>query len=79
MDIKHKRINEAIRADKVRLIDKNGEPVGVVPLQQALTMAEEAEMDVVEVGVQEGVILAKIMDYGKFLFKQQKTLAKNKT
>lgn len=78
MDQKHKRINSDIRADKVKLINETGEPVGIISLSQAIEMAEKAEMDVVEVGFQEGVVLAKIMDYGKFLFKQQKALSKNK-
>jgi len=78
MDQKQKRINDDIRADKVKLINETGEPVGIVSLSQAIEMAEKVEMDVVEVGFQEGVVLAKIMDYGKFLFKQQKALAKNK-
>ena len=53
MDQKHKRINSNIRADKVRLINETGEPVGVVSLSQAIEMAEKVEMDVVEVGVQD--------------------------
>ena len=53
MDIKQKRINDQIRADKVKLIDQNGEPAGIIPLARALEMAEAAEMDVVEVGFQE--------------------------
>ncbi len=78
MDRKQKRINDEIRATQVKLIDTEGEPIGIIPLARAIEMAEEKEMDVVEIGTQDGVVLAKIMDYGKFLFKQQKTLSKNK-
>jgi translation initiation factor IF-3 len=49
MDHKHKRINGDIRAEKVKLINETGEPIGVMPLSQALEMAEKAEMDIVEV------------------------------
>lgn len=45
---------------------------------EALRKAEEMEMDLVEVGSQEGVVMAKIIDYGKFLFKQQKQQSQNK-
>ena len=49
MDQKHKRTNGDIRADKVKLINETGEPVGIVSLAQAIEMAEKADMDVVEV------------------------------
>lgn len=73
MAVKAKRINEEIRADKVHVISSEGEPLGTLPLREAIAKAEALEMDLVEIGMQEGVVLAKIMDYGKFQFKQQKT------
>lgn len=46
---------------------------------EALRMAEEQELDLVEVGMQEGITMAKIVDYGKYLFKQQKQQSQNKS
>lgn len=45
---------------------------------EALRKAEEENLDLVEVGTQEGIVLAKIVDYGKYLFKQQKQQSQNK-
>jgi translation initiation factor IF-3 len=46
---------------------------------QALNLAGEQELDLVEVGLQDGIVLAKIVDYGKFIFKQQKQQSQNKS
>ncbi len=43
------RINEAIRALELRVVDQNGHQVGVIPREQALAMAKEAELDLVEI------------------------------
>ena len=67
-------INENIQADEVRLIDQNGEQVGVVPLQEALGKAAEAELDLVKISEADPIV-CKIMDYGKYVFEQKK--AKN--
>ena len=48
-----------------------------MPLAEAIDKAAALEMDIVEIGIQEGVVLTKMMDYGKFLFKQQKTQNKS--
>lgn len=45
---------------------------------QALNLAGEQELDLVEVGMQDGIVMAKIVDYGKFLFKQQKQQSQSK-
>ncbi|KAA0019330.1 translation initiation factor IF-3 [Salinicola sp. LHM] len=73
-------INDRIRADEVRLIDAEGEQVGVVPMQEALERAEEAGMDLVQISNADPIV-CKIMDYGKFLFEQkkQKSAQKKKT
>ncbi|MDH4573237.1 translation initiation factor IF-3 [Salinicola acroporae] len=73
-------INDRIRADEVRLIDAEGEQVGVVPMQEALSRAEEAGMDLVQISNADPIV-CKIMDYGKFLFEQkkQKSAQKKKT
>jgi translation initiation factor IF-3 len=76
----HQRVNEQIRISPVRLIGVNGEQLGVVPTAQALDMAREAQLDLVEVAAQERPPVCKIMDYGKFKFLQkQKQRDKTKT
>ncbi len=47
--------------------------------ETALARAEELDLDLVEVGTQEGITMAKIVDYGKYMFKQQKQQASNKS
>ncbi|MGM8848975.1 MULTISPECIES: translation initiation factor IF-3 [Salinicola] len=73
-------INDRIHADEVRLIDAEGEQLGVVPMQEALQRAEEAGMDLVQISNADPIV-CKIMDYGKFLFEQkkQKSAQKKKT
>lgn len=65
------RVNEQIRISPVRLIGLNGEQLGVVPTAQALDMAREAQLDLVEVAPNERPPVCKIMDYGKFRFLQK--------
>jgi len=72
VDDKDVRINTRIRAREVRLINHEGVQVGVVPLYQALQMAEEVGLDLVEVSPQAVPPVCRIMDFGKFLFEQNK-------
>lgn len=72
------RVNEQIRISPVRLIGAGGEQVGVVPTSQALEMAREANLDLVEVAADARPPVCKIMDFGKFKF-LQKQKAKDKT
>lgn len=74
---KAKRINENIRADKVQVIAESGEQLGIMSLSEAIDKASSLDMDIVEIGMQDGVVLTKMMDYGKFLFKQQKSQNKS--
>ncbi|EKD29635.1 MAG: hypothetical protein ACD_78C00328G0002 [uncultured bacterium (gcode 4)] len=76
---KAKRTNEQIRADKVQVISESGEQLGIMPLSDAIDQAYAKEMDIVEIGMQDGIVLTKMMDYGKFLFKQQKTQNKGQS
>lgn len=62
------RINERIRVSEVRLVGPAGEQVGVVPIDQALRMAREADLDLVEVAPGSVPPVCKIMDYGKFKY-----------
>ena len=66
------RINHAIRVPEVRLIDADGSHVGVVSLSKALTIAHERELDLVEVSPAANPPVARVMDYGKFLYQQAK-------
>ncbi|MDZ7621939.1 MAG: translation initiation factor IF-3 [Candidatus Competibacteraceae bacterium] len=66
------RLNEEITGREVRLIDQDGEQAGVVPLVQARRMAEEAELDLVEISPNAKPPVCRIMDYGKFRFEQAK-------
>lgn len=74
-----KRINEAIKAPEVSVISDEGELLGKMSLQQALSLADSKELDLVEMSLQDGIPLCKIMDYGKHVFKQQKQQAQNKS
>ena len=62
------RINERIRVPEVRLVGPNGETVGIVPTDQALKLAQEADLDLVEIAPQGRPPVCKLMDYGKFKY-----------
>jgi translation initiation factor IF-3 len=62
------RTNDRIRVPEVRLVGPQGEQVGVVPIAVALRLAQEAELDLVEVAPNSKPPVAKIMDYGKFKY-----------
>ncbi|WP_255411848.1 MULTISPECIES: translation initiation factor IF-3 [Aquimarina] len=65
------RINHKIRVDEVRLVGDNVE-VGVYPTKKALALAEEQELDLVEISPKAVPPVCKIMDYKKFLYEQKK-------
>lgn len=65
-------VNEGIRARELRLIDQDGEQLGVKSKAEALKIAEQANLDVVLVAPNAKPPVARIMDYGKFRFEQQK-------
>jgi translation initiation factor IF-3 len=69
------KINEAIRAREVRLIGADGENVGVVSTQEAITRATEAGLDLVEVSPDANPPVCKILDFGKFKYQEQKKAA----
>lgn len=69
------RINEAIRAREVRLIDENGQNVGIVSRFDALDRAVAAGLDLVEVSPDANPPVCKILDYGKFKYQEQKKAA----
>jgi translation initiation factor IF-3 len=65
-------MNHQIRASEVRLIDADGTHVGVVPLSEALEAAHARDMDLVEVSPAADPPVARVMDYGKFMYQQAK-------
>jgi len=78
VDNKGTRINEQIRVREVRLIDDEGEQKGIVPIQEALKMAKERELDLVEVAPTANPPVCKILDFGKYRFEQEKKLRDSK-
>ncbi|MCR5613732.1 translation initiation factor IF-3 [Treponema sp.] len=72
------RINEQIRVREVRLIDDEGNQKGIVPILEALQMAKERELDLVEVAPTANPPVCKILDFGKYRFEQEKKLRDSK-
>lgn len=72
MSIKDLRVNEQIRAREVRLVGEGGEQLGIVPLRDALNLAAERRLDLVEVSPTAHPPVCRIMDYGKFKYEQAK-------
>lgn len=66
--ISEPRINDRIRVPEVRLVGPNGEQVGIVRVKDALRLAAEADLDLVEVAPMAKPPVAKLMDYGKFKY-----------
>lgn len=65
-------INEEIRDREVRLIDQNGEQLGVMLTRQAMELAEERQLDLVKIVPQAKPPVCKLLDYGKYRFEQSK-------
>lgn len=72
------RINQQITAQELRVIDHNGDNLGVIPRNEAISRAEEAELDLIEIAPTATPPVAKIMDYGKYQYleKQKQKQAK---
>jgi translation initiation factor IF-3 len=66
------RVNKEIRAKQVRIIGVDGEQLGIIAINEALDMAEEKELDLVEVSPNVDPPVCKLMDYGKFKYEQSK-------
>ncbi|MBP8625834.1 MAG: translation initiation factor IF-3 [Syntrophorhabdales bacterium] len=71
-DIKDININERIRTREVRLIDENGKQLGIVSTMDAIRMARERDLDLVEVSPKTVPPVCKIMDYGKYKYQLAK-------
>lgn len=72
------RINNQIRAREVRVIDHNGDNLGVLSLEEALRIAESQGLDLIEVSPEARPPVAKIADYGKHAYEQAKKAKKMK-
>lgn len=66
------RVNERIRTREVRLIDENGEMIGVMPTPRALDIARERNLDLVEISPNAVPPVCKLMDYGRYKYEQAK-------
>jgi len=77
-DNKGMRVNEQIRVREVRLIDDEGNQKGIVPTLEALKMAKERDLDLVEVSPNANPPVCKILDFGKYRFEQEKKLRDSK-
>jgi translation initiation factor IF-3 len=65
-------VNQAIRSPQVRVIDSDGKQLGVLPLREALRLAEERELDLVEVAPNAEPPVTKLMDFGKYQYERAK-------
>lgn len=71
-------VNRRIRAKEVRLIDAEGNQVGIVPLREALETAESSGLDLVEVSPNVNPPVCRVMDYGRYKYQQNKKLQEAK-
>ena len=72
-----KRMNEQISDSQVQVISESGDQLGTMSLGEALSMAREQDLDLVEMAVREWVVIAKIIDWQKQLFIEKKNKKKN--
>ncbi len=72
IDKKKFRVNERIRAPKVRVVDSDGKQLGIMSREEALGLAQDQGLDLVEVAPQADPPVCRIMDYGQFLYQQAK-------
>lgn len=70
--LKRPLINKQIRATQIRVIDETGKQIGIFPLEEALRLAEERNLDLIQVTEKVEPPVCKIMDYGKYLYWLQK-------
>lgn len=71
-------VNEQIRCDRVLLIGESGEKFGEMSRNEALDRAEQAGLDLVKIGNQDSLVVAKLMDFGKHLYLKKKQQAEAK-
>jgi len=66
------RINEEIRVREIRVVDADGNQLGIMPTRDAMKMAEERQLDLVEIAPQAKPPVCRIMDFGKYKYEQSK-------
>lgn len=72
------RINSQIRATEIRLLDAEGENLGIFPLAEAMEMAKAQGVDLIEVNAMARPVIGKLMDFGKYQYEQKKKAQKAK-
>jgi translation initiation factor IF-3 len=72
------RVNEEIKESEIRLVKEDGDQVGVVSFDEALSQANEIDKDLVEVAPNADPVVVKLMDYGKYKYEQQKERQRQK-
>ena len=72
------RINQEIRAEQLRVIGPSGEQLGIMSLSEALTVAEEAGVDLIEISPSASPPVAKVVDWGKYQYQKTKEQQKNR-
>ena len=77
-DVRKHRLNREITVPEVRLNGPNNEPLGIVPILEALRLAGEQEVDLVELAATADPPVCRLMDYGKFKYQEQKKAAEAK-
>lgn len=70
--LKRPPVNNQIRADEVRVIGEDGKQLGVLPLQEALRMAQEKSLDLIQISDKAMPPVCKMTEYGKYLYWQEK-------
>ena len=71
-------MNHSIRASSLRVIDENGNQIGVLTKEEALRLASDRDLDLVEISPNVNPPVAKIVDWGKYNYQKTKQLQKNK-
>lgn len=78
LDVQQYRVNQKIKVPEVRVIGVGGEALGILPTEEAIKLAEAAEMDLVEVSPKAEPPVCKILDYGQFKYQKEKEAKKRK-
>lgn len=78
MKEKKKRLNADIQADIVQVINDEGDNLGEMPFSEALEKAKQEELDLMEMGQRGDIVIVKLLDYGKYLYRQKKQDQKQK-
>ena len=72
------RVNSQIRVPQIRVIGQDGEQIGIMDTQEALRMAEESDLDLVEVAPDSRPPVCRVMDYGKYKYEQSKKVKESR-